>query len=215
MNHLTRPLLGLIALLFIFSSAQAQPSANTILDKNKGKAAIIEQLIKKHISLGHLKNSYFHPLIANTYGVPIRNPFTKAPANVSIALAQAGINLSAMSRYKAIYVTGKFASTQSPVIINTDPNTILVIGNGIKLWAPILSRGPVVVLESASEMGGIKSSNLLWFSDKTSLPLSKYSLSMGLPLVIKGTNPNHSFGLNLYSAAEEAKATSALLKKAK
>jgi hypothetical protein len=203
----------MLGLCLVGAAITAGASPNTVQDTHKDKAAAIQTIIFKQLSLTKLNNSYFHPIHALKYGVPIRNPFTTIPPNVSKAMLADGINLAAMSRYRTVYVGGMLAGASARKLINTDPGTVLVIGNGTIAHDPIYSRGPVVILGNANLMGGIYGESLVWYSDQAPYSTSEYSLHIGLPSVIRGSNPNHSFGTSLYSPLEEKAAITALNRK--
>jgi len=181
---------SVIALLLIFYSANATASNSTIIDRNKAKVTTIEKLIRQHIALGRMKNSFFHPIIANKRSGPTRNPFANVSETTAAAMAKAGINLAALSRYKAIYFKGEYLGATSRKIINTRPDVILVVGDGTRLHDEIYSRGPVFVQGDVKDLSGIISSNIVWLSDKTKAPLPTYNALIGMPVVLRGHHAN-------------------------
>lgn len=203
------------ALLLAGVTTQANASPNAIQDKNPHLAAAIQKIILQQQSLKKLKNSYFHPIDAIQYGVQIRNPFNKLPPNVAEAMLAGGLDLNGMARYRAIYVGGMLAGASARKLINSDPRTVLVIGNGTIAHDEVYSRGPVVILGNAQLTGGIYGESLVWYSDKASFRNDEYTKHIGLPSVMRGNNPNHSFGTTLYSPQEEKAAADALSKKVK
>lgn len=202
-----------LAMIALLGSTQAQASPNAIHDQHRDKAQAIQKIILQQLSLKKLSNTFYHPIDARQYGVPIRNPFTKVPKNVSDALLKEGINLAAMSRYRSVYVAGMLAGASARKLINTDPGTILVIGSGTIAHDPVYSRGPVVILGNATLSAGIYGENLVWYSNDAPYETSDYSMHIGLPSIVRGNNPNHSFGNNLYTPQEEAGAAAALNRK--
>lgn len=205
----------LCSLLLIGANLQAGASPNAVQDKHRDLAAAIQKIILQQQSLKKLENTFFHPINAIKYGVQIRNPFNKIPPNVSAAMLAGGINLQGMARYRAIYVGGMLAGASARKLINSDPRTVLVIGNGTIAHDPVYSRGPVVILGDANLMGGIYGESLVWYSDNASFINDAYTKHLGLPSVMRGNNPNHSFGTTLYSPQEEKTAADALSKKVK
>ena len=183
MKQIKPKILGTLSLLLLFANGSLQASANAVVDKNQAKVATIEKLIRQHVALGRLKNTYFHPIIANERSQATRNPFLDAPKSLSAALAKKGINLSVLSRYKAIYLRGEYYGSQARKIINTSPNTVLVIGKGFGSHDPIFSRGPVVVTGNADRLAGIYGNNVVWFNKFHKSPLPTYGSFVGMPVV--------------------------------
>lgn len=202
-------------LLLAGITIQAGASPNAVQDKHRDLATAIQKIILKQQSLKKLDNTYFHPIDAIKYGVQIRNPFNKIPANVAEAMLTGGLDLKAMARYRAIYVGGMLAGASARKLINNDPGTVLVIGNGTIAHDPVYSRGPVVILGNAQLVGGMYGESLVWYSDDAAFINDDYTKHIGLPSVIPGNNPNHSFGTTLYSPQEEKAAVDALSKKVK
>ena len=200
-------------LLLAGITIQAGASPNAVQDKHRDLATAIQKIILKQQSLKKLDNTYFHPIDAIKYGVQIRNPFNKIPANVAGAMLTGGLDLKAMARYRAIYVGGMLAGASARKLINNDPGTVLVIGNGTIAHDPVYSRGPVVILGNAQLVGGMYGESLVWYSDDAAFINDDYTKHIGLPSVIPGNNPNHSFGTTLYSPQEEKAAADALSKK--
>ena len=200
-------------LLLAGITIQAGASPNAVQDKHRDLATAIQKIILKQQSLKKLDNTYFHPIDAIKYGVQIRNPFNKIPANVAEAMLTGGLDLKAMARYRAIYVGGMLAGASARKLINNDPGTVLVIGNGTIAHDPVYSRGPVVILGNAQLVGGMYGESLVWYSDDAAFINDDYTKHIGLPSVIPGNNPNHSFGTTLYSPQEEKAAADALSKK--
>jgi hypothetical protein len=106
MNILKYQLLSSLLAMLVFNSTSAMASANGIVDKNSAKVATIEKIIRQNIALGRLKNTFFHPIITNKTNRSTKNPFVNAPKKTVAALAKQGVNLAALSRYKAIYFKG-------------------------------------------------------------------------------------------------------------
>lgn len=207
--------LTLCSLLLAGVTLQASASPNAIQDKHRDLAAAIQKIILQQQSLKKLENTFFHPIDAIQYGVPIRNPFNKVPPNITKAMLAGGIDLLAMARYRAIYVGGMLAGASARKLINSDPRTVLVIGNGTIAHDMVYSRGPVVLLGDAELSAGIYGESLVWYSDKASFRNDTYTRHIGLPSVMRGSNPNHSFGTSLYSPQEEQAAAAALSRKVK
>lgn len=207
--------LTLCSLLLAGVTLQASASPNAIQDKHRDLAAAIQKIILQQQSLKKLENTFFHPIDAIQYGVPIRNPFNKVPPHITKAMLAGGIDLLAMARYRAIYVGGMLAGASARKLINSDPRTVLVIGNGTIAHDMVYSRGPVVLLGDAELSAGIYGESLVWYSDKASFRNDTYTRHIGLPSVMRGSNPNHSFGTSLYSPQEEQAAAAALSRKVK
>lgn len=207
--------LTLCSLLLAGVTLQASASPNAIQDKHRDLATAIQKIILQQQSLKKLENTFFHPIDAIQYGVPIRNPFNKVPPHITKAMLAGGIDLLAMARYRAIYVGGMLAGASARKLINSDPRTVLVIGNGTIAHDMVYSRGPVVLLGDAELSAGIYGESLVWYSDKASFRNDTYTRHIGLPSVMRGSNPNHSFGTSLYSPQEEQAAAAALSRKVK
>lgn len=206
---------ALYSLLLAGITLQASASPNAIQDKHRDLATAIQKIILQQQSLKKLENTFFHPIDAIQYGVPIRNPFNKVPPHITKAMLAGGIDLLAMARYRAIYVGGMLAGASARKLINSDPRTVLVIGNGTIAHDMVYSRGPVVLLGDAELSAGIYGESLVWYSDKASFRNDTYTRHIGLPSVMRGSNPNHSFGTSLYSPQEEQAAAAALSRKVK
>lgn len=207
--------LTLCSLLLAGVTLQASASPNAVQDNHRDLAAAIQKIIIQQQSLKKLDNTFFHPIDAIQYGVPIRNPFNKVPPHITKAMLAGGIDLLAMARYRAIYVGGMLAGASARKLINSDPRTVLVIGNGTIAHDMVYSRGPVVLLGDAELSAGIYGESLVWYSDKASFRNDTYTRHIGLPSVMRGSNPNHSFGTSLYSPQEEQAAAAALSRKVK
>ena len=178
MKQLKTQLLGIFTFIIIFNSSSLLASANSTADKQRAMAAVIEKMIRQHIALGRLKNDYFHPIIANKRSAPTKNPFANLPAGAKAALSKAGINVAAISRYKAIYFKGEYLGSQSRRIINTAPDTVLVIGRGTRTHNQIFSRGPVVMLGDSGDTGRIISSNLVWYGNRAKLAQTPSTIAL-------------------------------------
>jgi len=182
-------LLSSFSALLIFNSSAAAASANAIVDKNTAKVAAIEKIIRQNIALGRLKNTFYHPLITNKVSRPTSNPLSDMPKPTSDALAKQGINISSLARYKAIFLKGTYTGTQSRKVVNTAPDTVLVIGKGTRLHDVIYSRGPVVSFAQPDDIAGVVSSNMVWFPGQSSVVLPDYAPFIGMPIVNARTNP--------------------------
>ena len=203
------------SLLLAGVTLQASASPNSIQDKRRDLAAAIQKIILQQQSLKKLDNTFFHPIDAIQYGVPIRNPFNKVPPHITKAMLAGGIDLLAMARYRAIYVGGMLAGADARKLINNDPRTVLVIGNGTIAHEKVYSRGPAVLLGDAELSDGIYGESLVWYSDKASFYSDPSNRHIGLPSVRRGSVPNHSFGTTLYSPQEEQAVATALSRKVK
>lgn len=189
MKTIKYQLLGSFLALLMFNSHSAMASANGVVDKNAARVASIETIIRQNIALGRLKNTFFHPVITNKTSRPTRNPFADMPKKTVDALARQGINISALSRYKAIYFKGEYLGSQSRKIVNTAPDTVLVIGKGTRLHDPIYSRGPVVSFAQPDDIAGIVASNIVWFNSQNKAALHPYAPFIGMPIVNARDNP--------------------------
>ena len=189
MKTIKYQLLGSFLVMLMFNSSSAIASANGIADKNSARVATIEKIIRQNIALGRLKNSFFHPVITNKISRPTRNPFADMPKKTVDALTRQGINVSSLSRYKAIYFKGEYLGSQSRKIINTAPDTVLVIGKGTRLHDVVYSRGPVISFAQPDDIAGIVSSNIVWFNNQTKGALPNYAPFIGMPIVNARDNP--------------------------
>ena len=120
--------------------------------------------------------------------------------------AKKGIDLKAMSKYKALYIAGSLAGALSLKIVNTDAKTILVLGSGSIEHEIILSRGPVVVLSENSVSGGIYTKDLLWMAGDS---IDNNSVA-GLPIVNISRVTNKILQGNLYTPEEQLQAITEL-----
>jgi hypothetical protein len=182
---------------------------NTFRDAAPDKVAQVENII--HQQLGLLKTAsiaYDRPILAQDYAVPIRNPFTQLPASLQQGMAQEGIDLKAMASYQALYVAGHLTGANALKIINTDPRTVLVIGSGTITHQPIYSRGPIVLVGDPHLMSDIYSEDLLWYGVRASN--AGVDPNVGFPVITSVDDPQHSLGVNPYTADEESRALSAL-----
>ena len=188
MNHLKFQLVSTFVLLLLYSSSTLA-SANGIVDKNSAKVATIEKIIRQNIALGRLKNTFYHPIITNKVSRPTKNPFVYMPKKTADLLAKQGINISSLSRYKAIYFNGEYLGANSRKVVNTAPDTVLVIGKGTEVHDVIYSRGPVISYAKPEALAGIVSSNIVWFHGATREVLPNYSPFIGMPIVNARDNP--------------------------
>lgn len=202
-------LLLLAVVISLSANAAATLARNTFRDTAPDKVAQVETLIRQQLGLLRTARSdYERPVLAQDYAVPIRNPFTQLPVTLQQGMAQEGIDLKAMASYKALYIAGHLTGANALKIINTDPRTILVVGSGTVTHQPIYSRGPIVLVGDVHLMSDIYSKDLLWYGVGTSRVGD--DPNVGFPVITSVADPQHSLGVNPYSAEEEARASNVL-----
>ncbi|CAA6819995.1 MAG: Unknown protein [uncultured Thiotrichaceae bacterium] len=178
-------------------------ATNTFRDKNPEKVAKIEKIIQQQLSRLNNSNSHQKPVLLKDYGVPIRNPFSKLPEDTKQTMIKAGIDIQAMSSYKARYMSGSLAGASALTIINADPQTILVIGTGTVTHDGIYSRGPIVAVGDVHLMDALYSKDLVWYGEAA----SGGDPNIGLPIVRNsGKDKGVTFGVSPYSVKEEVAA---------
>ena len=200
-------LIILVSFSFIFTTnVQSQPAKNQYRDNAKDISQSIEKKISQYLLLKKQGFEYQAPVLAKDYAVPIRNPFTQLPETTYQAFAQKGIDLKAMSKYKALYMAGSLAGNHSIKVVNTESTTVLVIGAKTITHDVIFSRGPVVVIGESNIMNGIYAKDLLWLGAS-----AIGSALVGLPYASSSIPPaSYNLGIGLYSLKEELQAIEAL-----
>lgn len=188
MKNTKSQFIGMISLALALSFGNAFAATNNVAVKHQVQTKQIEQIIRQHIALGRLDNKYFHPIIVNKRAGKTSNPFARLSKQASAKLTKAGINVAAIARYKAIYFQGDLRGSQARTIINTQPNVVLVVGQNTKLHNVIYSRGPVFVQGSVKSLGGVISTNLVWYSEKATQELPNFTFYMGMPIVVRGSS---------------------------
>lgn len=97
----------------------------------------------------------------------IANPFTDLTDEGKKKLMARGVDVTRLVRLKkALYLTGTHLD-RSDALVNTDPDAVLVLGEGFKTFGPIYSQGPVLVLESASTGPSLTGADLVWFVERS------------------------------------------------
>lgn len=208
-------LIGLLWIVLLSSSSTAATlvADNTIRQQSAEKAERIKAIIHQHDAA--LRTDKTYPAVyTKDYAVTIRNPLTQLPPQSYADLQKKGIDIKAMSHYKARYIAGSLTGSNSIDIINRDPTTILVIGSGTVTHGDIYSLGPIILVGKVYLMGAIYSSDLVWLGSK--VQTSGNDPAIGLPFVRSElTKPHHNLGISPYSADEEVRAMIALSKKNK
>ena len=194
-----------IACIFFASGVAAAPVTppNVIADNHSEKAAKIEQIIQQHLELLKEESlAHVHPVFLKDFGTVIRNPFVNLPASQVEALTKEGLDLNAMSRYKARYISGHLTGSDALKIINTDPETIMVVGTDTVTHSPLFSRGPIVLVGDVYLMDAIYGKSLVWYGDLARS--NGGSPNIGLPVITPSDDvASHSLGVSPYSAEEE------------
>lgn len=199
-------LIYLFFLSLFINTAQCKPAKNVFRDNATELSQGIEKIIRQHLSLNKQKFENHAPVLAKNFGVSIRNPFTQLPEATYQAFKQKGIDLKAMSKYKAIYISGHFTGSLALKFINTEADTVLVIGSNTSSHKEIFSRGPVVVLNSTFIMGGIYAKDLIWLNGSEG-----ENQLLGLPYIHSFSNGNYyNLGIGSYSFKEELQAINKL-----
>jgi hypothetical protein len=96
----------------------------------------------------------------------IANPFVKITDEGKKKLAAEGIEVTGLQKMRARYLTGSYAGANGKEFVNTDPDTILVVGKGFCAHKGVSSAGPILAVENAYFMSRVKTANLLWFVDR-------------------------------------------------
>lgn len=186
------------------SASSISLAKNSFRDQNPEKVAKIEAIIQQHLAQINNTDTHKKVVLLKEYGAPIRNPFSQLPKATKQKLIQAGIDIDAMSNYKARYINGSLTGASALTIINTDPTTILVVGTGTTTHDGIYSRGPIVATGSVHFMDQVYSKDLLWHGDKA----DSGRPNIGLPVIRnRGEKDDVSFGISPYTPKEEVEAT--------
>jgi hypothetical protein len=96
----------------------------------------------------------------------IANPFTELTEEGKKRLTAESIDVARLKKMRARYLTGSYGGARAKVFVNKDPNTILVVGKEFVTHRGVHSAGPILALENANFMSGVRSADLLWFMDR-------------------------------------------------
>jgi hypothetical protein len=118
-------------------------------------------------------------LNAKNWGEDIANPFTNVTAEGKKKLHAQGIDAARLPSLKAVLITGSYCGANSKTFVNSDPDTVLVLGKGFITHGAVYSVGPVLAIEDAHIMGSLTGADFVWFVDK-SFPRFK---TTGVPLI--------------------------------
>lgn len=194
-----------LMLLTLNNTLHAQPTVNKLATQHAKQAQATETVIRKQLALLEQDNDFIKPLLLKNHGVPIRNPFSKLPAKTVAAFAQRGIDLKAMANWKALYIAGHLTGAFGKKIVNTDPNTIMVIGTDTATHEGIYSRGPIVLTGDVHILNEIYGKSLVWYG--ATARHEGPDPNIGLPRVISDSRwPAFNMGLSPYPFTEELQA---------
>jgi hypothetical protein len=96
----------------------------------------------------------------------IANPFTELTEEGKKRLTAEGIDVARLQKMRARYLQGSYGGALAREFVNTDPDTILVVGKGFVTHGGVWSAGPVLAVEDAHFMSRVNVANLLWFVDR-------------------------------------------------
>jgi hypothetical protein len=96
----------------------------------------------------------------------VPNPFTELTAEGKKRLTAEGIDVARLQKMRARHLTGSYGGANAKEFVNTDPDTILVVGKGFCTHGGLYSAGPVLAAEDAYFMSRVEVANLLWFVDR-------------------------------------------------
>ncbi len=82
---------------------------------------------------------------AGDVGTPCENPFQEIPAAEIPAWRSWGVDPERLAALRAVRITGKYTCADSRTFVNTDPDTVLVIGTPFQTFGKVYSLGPLVV----------------------------------------------------------------------
>lgn len=111
---------------------------------------------------------------------PIANPFAKLDDKASARLAARGIDPKRLGKLKARFLTGRYFGANSCNFVNTDPNTVLVVGKGFGSHGGVFSLGPIIAVDDAHFMGNVIGADVVWFVDE-SFPRG---ITTGMPVIL-------------------------------
>jgi hypothetical protein len=118
----------------------------------------------------------------------VANPFTNLTEEGTKRLKARGLDMERIVRLKkALYLTGDYF-TSSKTFVNSDLDTILILGKDFSTTWPIYSLGPVLAVENAQPISEVTGADVVWFVDN-SFPCR---LTTGAPVILA---PSAKFSL--------------------
>jgi hypothetical protein len=122
---------------------------------------------------------------ASRWGEDVPNPFTNLTEEGRKKLKAAGVDVERLVKLKAVLLTGTYCGANAVWFVNRDPDTIVVLGKGFITHSIVSSVGPILAVEDAHIMGGLKGADVVWFAEK-SWPRFQ---TTGLPLLVGPDSP--------------------------
>jgi hypothetical protein len=104
---------------------------------------------------------------AKNWGEDITNPFTNLTAAGKRKLAAQAVDVDRLPKLRAVLITGSYCGALSKTFVNSDPDTILVLGKGFITHGAVYSMGPVLAVEDAHIMGSLTGADLVWFVERS------------------------------------------------
>jgi hypothetical protein len=115
---------------------------------------------------------------------PVVNPFTNLTDLGKKKLKARGIDVERLGGLKkALYLTGDHRWADRKTFVNTEPDTVLVLGKGFVTHGPVFSLGPVLAVDGALLMAGATGADVVWFAEE-SCPCST---TTGAPVILQPT----------------------------
>jgi hypothetical protein len=120
----------------------------------------------------------------------VANPFTALTEEGKDKLKFRGLDPTRLPKLKALYLTGEFCGRSSKDFVNTDPDTVLVIGKGFVTHGEVYSLGPVLAIGDAHFMSNVTGADIVWFTEQ-SCPGGE---TRGAPIIFSLTASHSSIG---------------------
>jgi hypothetical protein len=121
----------------------------------------------------------------------VANPFTALTEEGKAKLKFRGVDLDRLPKLKAVFLTGNYCGADSKDFVNTDPDTVLVIGKGFVTHGQVYSLGPVLAVDDAHFMGDVTGADIVWFADQ-SFPRGH---TRGAPVILAPTARHSQMGV--------------------
>jgi hypothetical protein len=104
---------------------------------------------------------------AKNWGEDISNPFTNLTEDGKAKLLAEGVDVDRLAKLKAVLITGNYCGANAKRFVNTEPDTVLVLGKGFITHEKVCSLGPILAIEDAHIMGSLTSADFVWFVEKS------------------------------------------------
>jgi hypothetical protein len=104
---------------------------------------------------------------ARRWGEDVPNPFTHITPEGRKRLEAEGVEVGKLLKMRAVLITGSYCGANGVRLVNRDPNTIVILGNGFITHTGVYSAGPVLAVANAHIMGSVTAAGPAWFVEKS------------------------------------------------